>query len=154
MTMPGIPCSGTWHEIEARLWSLLLQNAVTGLETYAPNEDASFDGIDAFHGGSSDVALFTLAPGSPSLFDYNLMLAQDGLPFPLSPSDVFITDFNGTFGLYANSDSLGLLPTDSIVGLDIAVPEPPTIALLAAGMMGISLVTLRRGKRRARKIGN
>ena len=45
-----------------------------------------------------DFALFSLAPGSPSLSLHNL----DG-------GDVFFTEFDGTFALYARSSSLGLV---------------------------------------------
>ena len=55
----------------------------------------------------------------------------------LSPSDVFITDFDGTFSLYATSESLGLLPTDVIQGLDV-VPEPSSILLLGIGAASLA----------------
>ena len=50
-----------------------------------------------------DQALFSLAPGSPSL-----MLGG------FSPGDVFRTSFGGSFSLYASAESLGLLETDNI----------------------------------------
>lgn len=64
-----------------------------------------------------DYALFSLAPGSPSLFQWGL-----------DPGDVFFTDFNGTFGLYAPAPLLGLIPApagppgsnDNLDALDIA----------------------------------
>ena len=40
----------------------LIENFDTESHTFDPNIDGSFDGIDAFHGGGSDLALFTLRP--------------------------------------------------------------------------------------------
>jgi hypothetical protein len=50
-------------------------------------------GIDPFRGaGIADLALFSLAPGSPSLGIMDPFLGR-----PLSGADVFVTDFDGTF---------------------------------------------------------
>ena len=93
-------------------------------------------------------ALFSLDPDSPTL-------ALLGL----SPADVFITSFNGTFALYALHDDLGLLPTDNLNALDtLAVPEPSLLFLLGiggvcvaarwrAGNRGFSIARVKRGAR-------
>jgi hypothetical protein len=81
-----------------------------------------FSGIDPFNGaGAADLALFSLDRDSPSL---NLL--------GLSPADIFITDFDGTFALYASAESLGLNHFgDNIDGLDARpVPEPSCVLLL------------------------
>ncbi len=133
-----------------RFSSHLIENADTDSNTFDPNIDDSFDGIDAFHGGSSDLALFTLAPGSPSLTAYEASL--NAVDFGrasdiLSPSDVFITDFDGTFTLFSTAESLGLLPSDVIQGLDVvAVPEPATIGLFVLGVASLLPVWRRRLK--------
>jgi len=66
-----------------------------------------------------DEALFSLAPGSPTL-------SASGR----SPADVFYTKFDGTHSLYASADELGLLACCNIDALDISAscPELPTIA--------------------------
>jgi hypothetical protein len=69
-----------------------------------------------------DLALFTLAFNSPTLVSSENTI---------NTADVFETNFNGTFSLYASSDSLGLNFGDQIDGLDTVVPEPGTAALLA-----------------------
>lgn len=124
----------------ARFSTHLIENFDTESHTFDPNIDGSFDGIDAFHGGQSDLALFTLAPGSPSLTAYEASLATAGFGRPtdmLSTADVFITDFDGTFSLYSTAESLGLLPTDVIQGLDV-VPEPSSILLLGIGAASLA----------------
>ena len=88
-----------------------------------------------------DEALFSLAPGSASV-------ALLGI----SPGDVFYTDFNRAFNpflhwklggsMYATAESLGLLVTDNLNALDISVPEPATLSLLA--VCGLGLLKRRR----------
>jgi hypothetical protein len=138
---PGIIGAANVQRGTNRFSSHLIENANTEFHTFDPNIDGSFDGIDAFHGGNSDLALFTLAPDSPSLTAYEASLATAGFGRAtdmLSPSDVFITDFDGTFSLYATAETLGLLPSDVIQGLDV-VPEPTSLALLSVGTVILSI---------------
>lgn len=53
-----------------------------------------------------DFALFSLAPGSPSLGG-------------ASPAAIFVTDFNFAFCLFVPANQLGLLGTDNVDGLDV-----------------------------------
>jgi len=106
-----------------------------------------------------DTALFSLAPGSPTLLTYGL-----------SPADIFWTDFaHGFFStwdptltydeggnLFATAEELGLLPTDNLNALDVfydfegaEIPEPSGLVLLSLGMLCWS-VTSRRRYRRSR----
>lgn len=55
-----------------------------------------------------DYALFSLAPGSPTLAMY-------GLP----PSMIFVTHFSGTLCPFVGSGELGLRLTDNVDGLDV-----------------------------------
>ena len=55
-----------------------------------------------------DFALFSLAPGSPTL-----------AAFGLSPAMIFVTDFNGTFCPFVGPGQLGLQLADNIDGLDV-----------------------------------
>jgi hypothetical protein len=100
-----------------------------------------FEGVDAFHDGVSDYALFSLAPGSPDLGIYDPVIGRK-----LSAADVFVSDFDNTFALYATAESLGLNPTDNITGLKpvplSAVPEPMTLGLL--GFCAIAMLGRRR----------
>jgi hypothetical protein len=78
-----------------------------------------------------DSALFTLAPGSPSL----------GMGY--STADVLFTAFDGRFSTYANWFELGLRQTDVIDGLDIlTVPESGLLAGL--GVPALLLIRVRR----------
>ncbi len=52
-----------------------------------------------------DFALFSLAPGSPSLGG--------------SPADIFVTDFTGAFCLFAAANQLGMRAADNVDGLDV-----------------------------------
>jgi len=104
-----------------------------GFFVYDPNDNGTFDGIDMFHGGpATDLALFSLSPDSATL----------GF-FGLSPADIFITDFDGSFTLYATAESLGLNFADNIDGLDsLPVPEPGAFALLASSLACLVVVSM------------
>ncbi len=67
---------------------------------FDPNADLEFQLIDRFTNERqivNDRALFSLKAGSKSLDQFGLL-----------PSDIFITDFDGSFSLYASGQSLGL----------------------------------------------
>lgn len=77
----------------------------------------------------TDVALFSLQAGSPTLEEFNWQ-----------PGDVFITYFDGTFDLYADNLALGLDDDDELNALDIkpSVPEPSSImSLVTLGLLGL-----------------
>lgn len=98
---------------------------------FDPNYEFDFSGIDLFNGFDSDVAIFSLSPGSAKLGQYGL-----------SAADLFITDFDGTFALYATAESMGLNFGDNIDGLDVLVPEPTSVCTLA--VMGLLMGRRRR----------
>ena len=120
--------------------------AVTmGLDSYGTNTD-SIDALVMWDvhllGGPNwggpggewglDYALFSLAPGSASLAQFNL-----------SANDVFFTDFTNRFARYALSTDLGMFAApggaamagDNIDALEI--PEPATLTLLALGALAV-----------------
>lgn len=80
-----------------------------------------------------DFALFSLAPGSFSLNN-----------FGLSAGDVFFTDFQGSYALYADGTELGLNPSafgppaqsENIDALDLYCPADVTTTGTAAGDPG------------------
>jgi hypothetical protein len=94
-----------------------------------------------------DEALFSLAPGSPSLSLFSLLVGRT-----LSPADVFYTDFTRSFKLFATAEEIGLRPggigfgginlgpADNLDALDIfhAVPEPGSALLLILGAVIVS----------------
>lgn len=73
-----------------------------------------------------DEALFSLAPGSPTLSILSLISGRN-----FSAADVFYTNFTGNFLVYATAEELGLLAEDNLDALDVflAVPEPSTLLL-------------------------
>jgi hypothetical protein len=79
-----------------------------------------------------DMGLFSLAPGSPTL------LVGPGA----SPADVFLTTFNGTSAVRYTAASLGLLFEDNVDALEVQIPEPATMALLALG--GLAMLRRKR----------
>ncbi len=66
----------------------------------------------------TDFALFSLAPGSPSLAGPDLIV---GTADDLSAADIFVTDFSGINMLYLPSTALGMLPTDNIDAIDVEI---------------------------------
>jgi hypothetical protein len=138
----GSPLQGALNPGMLRTSSVTMLNA-----TFDANPQGVFDTIDPFAipGALADLMLFSLAPGSPSLGIFDNFLGRF-----LSPADVFITDFDGTFAMYATAESLGLNPaTDNIDGLDSApVPEPVGGLVLAA----LAVMGMRRRRRRQMEI--
>jgi hypothetical protein len=90
-----------------------------------------------------DYALFSLAPGSPSLLGMGSNPAV--MPFDIDAGDVFVTNFQGTFALYAESNELGLnsvkfqFNQDNVDALDvIPIPEPGMVTLVGIGLLGLA----------------
>jgi len=95
-----------------------------GLYDFAMEYEDNIDGLVVWDVGADgqampqvDYALFSLSHGSPSLSQYGL-----------SESDVFFTNFNGAFWLYAKDADLGLMgrpgdePGDNVDALEVLVP--------------------------------
>jgi len=139
--------------LAANLWSTadVLYSAADGLQTadvFATADLLGLSSTDVIDGlvvwdedglvdpnGVDDLALFSLAPGSPFLTDNDY-----------SPAAVFVTDFGGGNTLYMSHTELGLNFGDNIDGLDVAaIPEPTTAALLLVP----ALAMLRRRRRQA-----
>jgi len=90
---------------------------------------------------STDLVLFSLAPGSPFLSDVD----EDGIPL-FTPATVFVSDLSGQSTVFLTHMDLGLNLGDDIDGLDvIPIPEPASLALLALP----AIAMLRRRARRA-----
>jgi len=70
---------------------------------------------------NTDLVVFSLRIGSPSLPS-----ATTG------GANLYVSDFDGTFLLWASAANIGLLATDEIDALDVfAIPEPTALALIA-----------------------
>ncbi len=63
-----------------------------------------------------DIAVFSLAPGSPTLAGPDGM---SGTADDLSPGDLLVTDFNGFFCIYTRPGQLAMRQVDNIDGLDV-----------------------------------
>ncbi|MBN2448312.1 MAG: hypothetical protein JXO22_16415, partial [Phycisphaerae bacterium] len=63
-----------------------------------------------------DYALFSLAPGSPTLDGAD---GVAGTADDYSAADIFVTNFNGAFMLYLPASAIGMLPTDDVDALDV-----------------------------------
>lgn len=111
--------------------SFFAVNGYVALDSFIPYGGLlqDFGGIDIFSGFNADTMLFSLAPGSTALAFFDVILNRN-----LSAADIFITDFDGTFQLYAAAESMGLLASDNIDGLDVMpIPTPASLVLLALG---------------------
>ncbi len=80
-----------------------------------------------------DMAMFSLAPGSPTLVGSGA-----------SSADVFLTTFNGTSAVRYPAASLGLLFEDNVDALEVQIPEPATLGLIGLG--GVLVLLKRRRK--------
>ncbi len=76
-------------------------------------------------------------------------LGEVGLGDDYSPADIFYSNFDGPFSVFAFAEDLGLLATDNVDGMDI-LPEPATIAVMACGAIGL----LRRRRPKVRRGGS
>ena len=75
-----------------------------------------------------DLALFSLAPGSPTLAGMGA-----------SPADIFMTTFAGVSWVHYPAGALGLLPEDNVNALEVQVPEPTCLALLLVTGAGLAI---------------
>ncbi len=98
---------------------------------FDPNSGATFEGIDWNFGFDTDLAMFSLGLRSPTLAQYNL-----------SPADLFISDFDGTFALAVSAESLGLQFFDDLDALDNLLTQSVPIPEPASGLIVISLTGL------------
>lgn len=93
-----------------------------GLDLVGPPGSDDIDALlvvdlDGFLGAAApgvDFALFSLRAGSATL-------AFTGA----SPGDVFITNFTGSFDIFAYAGELGLAPGDELDALSLGFPQPP-----------------------------
>ncbi len=119
---------------------ILLSAAPGGFGVYAPAAsmgllvDDDLDALALLDAGiigvvdpTLDVALFSLAPGSPTL----------GI-LGASPADVFMTGFAGTSFVRYPAVSLGLLLDDNVDALEVQVPEPAVLALMVTGAVALA----------------
>ena len=82
-----------------------------------------------------NIALFSLSSFSASTFTFTGLDYQAGIKDHLSPADILFTDFNGRFSLWKPAATIGLLLTDNLDALAL-IPEPGTVSLLVAGLLG------------------
>jgi hypothetical protein len=87
--------------------------APPGLDDVDALQVYDMDGVPTSASPDVDFALFSLRAGSPTL-------AFTGL----SPGDVFITDFTGSFDIFAYGVELGLAPMDELDALTLGFPAP------------------------------
>ncbi len=144
-SLPGSPADIYATPPGAGAYGLFAADFTLGL---VPGDDvdalAVWDVAGDLMASPGDYALFSLAPGSPTLAG-----------FGLSAADILVTDFTGAFALYLTAGSLGMLPTDNIDALDVeffngfaqepldAIPEPTgAVFLLLTGLVFVA----RRGR--------
>ncbi len=107
--------------------SVNLRDEVDALVMWPTN----YDRVNPGH----DFALFSLAPSSPTLWGRDMQpgiagvdddgfngpddLGEVGFGDDMSPADIFVTDFTGTFQLYLKANSIGMRRTDNVDALDV-----------------------------------
>ncbi len=113
--------------------SLYADQAVMGLELDDDIDALALrDNVNGLAEAGADMALFSLHPGSPTL-------TANGF----SPADVFVTRFDGTYSRLYTADSLGLQFDDNVDALEVQIPEPGLMGVLALGV-GMLLYRRRR----------
>lgn len=91
-----------------------------------------------------DFAIFSLAPGSPSLAPGSPIV--DCIPAPgCSAADIFVTDFQGASVLFLSAQAIGMQAADNVDALDVEVGDPqvhgdagfpvPAISPLGIGLL-------------------
>jgi hypothetical protein len=90
-----------------------------------------------------NIALFSLSPFSPLTFTFTGLPYMPGVPGHLSPADILITHFGGSFSLWAAAADLGLRPDDNVDALQ-TIPEPSSLVLTIVAIIGVSVVAWRR----------
>ena len=82
-----------------------------------------------------DQALFSLAEGSPTLSKGIDLFGNE-----ISAADIFYTNFDGSFSIFATASELGLDATFDVDAIEVqpsTIPEPFSICLLGAGLVGL-----------------
>jgi len=100
-----------------------------------------------------DVALFSLDPFSPDTFTFTGLPYIPCVPGHMSPADVCVTDFTGTFSAFASAANLGLLPDDNVDAL-ATIPEPPIALFIVSGAFVFAAWGRLRDIRKVRSKGN
>lgn len=86
-----------------------------------------------------DKALFSLSTFSPSTFTYSGSDYSFCTAGQMSPGDICMTTFEGSYSPFVSAADLGLRDDDELNALDtVSVPEPTTLALMGLGLFGIA----------------
>lgn len=118
------------------------------LDALILQDNCSFGVLDP----GCDIALFSVSTFSPSAFTFTGNPYIPGVQEFLSPADILLTSFTGSFSLFAEAEAIGLFPDDEVDALDTLPPSPPipesasTIGLLLLGTLGISSTILGKKK--------
>jgi len=130
---------------------ILISDASGSFGVYRPDISIGLVPEDAIDGLVLDVrnetALFSLDPFSPSTFISTGLDYVPCLPGHMSPADVCITHFTGSYTLWAAANDIGLQWYDNVDALDtVPVPEPGTVPLLLGSLMALGVLAVRRAR--------